>query len=233
MLPGPDQIVACPRCEGLARYATLMSGNTICARVWTDGKQIAPMMPQPPAVVKCAHCKECYWLRDAKELGFDGYGIPGVSFDAGEFEAAGLESAPVDPTWEAAKHVEEPTEKEYYQAIGRGLASDPEQLKNLRILAWWQSNEPLRELPSEEAGPKAPTPPERKKNLDALAALLGKGGVNERIMQAEVLRELGEFQAAKAVLSRITARKWAWVVGQLRALCDREDSCVRVLEFDR
>ena len=44
MLPGPNQIVACPHCEALAQYETLTSGNTFGARVWTDGKQIAPML---------------------------------------------------------------------------------------------------------------------------------------------------------------------------------------------
>ena len=37
MMPGPDQIIACPNCKGLARYMTLASGNTLDARVWTDG----------------------------------------------------------------------------------------------------------------------------------------------------------------------------------------------------
>src|SRR5690349_16185490 len=69
MTPGPDQIVACPHCQGLAKYLTLMSGNTFDARVWTDGKRIAPMLPQPPPVVKCRHCARCYWLADAKKIG--------------------------------------------------------------------------------------------------------------------------------------------------------------------
>ena len=69
MLPGPDQMIACPKCKGVARYMTLMSGNTFGARVWTDGKQVAPMLPNPPAVVKCRHCEECYWLSEAEEIG--------------------------------------------------------------------------------------------------------------------------------------------------------------------
>jgi hypothetical protein len=44
MLPGPDQIVACPNCQGLEKYGTLVSGNTFAARVWTDGRQVAPML---------------------------------------------------------------------------------------------------------------------------------------------------------------------------------------------
>jgi hypothetical protein len=69
MLPGPDQIIACPHCRGLAKYGTLESGNTFRTRMWADAKQLAPMWPEPPAVVKCRHCARCYWLADADKLG--------------------------------------------------------------------------------------------------------------------------------------------------------------------
>lgn len=69
MLPGPDQIIACPSCKGLAKYETLKSGNTFGDRVWTDGKRHAPMLPQPPAVVRCLRCNGMYWLSEAREIG--------------------------------------------------------------------------------------------------------------------------------------------------------------------
>jgi hypothetical protein len=69
MLPGPDQIIACPKCQALAKYMTLRSGNTFGARLWTDGKRAAPMLPLPPEVVKCQHCGECYWLEAADKVG--------------------------------------------------------------------------------------------------------------------------------------------------------------------
>jgi hypothetical protein len=69
MVPGPDQIIACPKCKGLAYYITLKSGNTIDARVWTDGKMIAPMFLRPPTVVKCHRCAESYWRADAENIG--------------------------------------------------------------------------------------------------------------------------------------------------------------------
>src|SRR5262245_39857507 len=106
MMPGPDRIVACPHCNGLAKHLTLLSGNTIGARTWTDGKQLAPMLPRPPAVVKCRHCAECYWLSEAREVG---------SLDR-------WRGGTVDPAWEAAELVAEPTEEGYYQAIEKGLA---------------------------------------------------------------------------------------------------------------
>ena len=133
MLPGPDQIVACPHCKALAKYMTLMSGNTFGARVWTDGKQDAPMLPHPPAVVKCRQCAECYWLAEAKVVG--------------TVEPWGGKRPKVDPAWTAAPEVQEPSEEEYYQALEKGLAGDPRQERSLRVLAWWRRNDAFRYAP--------------------------------------------------------------------------------------
>ncbi len=69
MIPGPDKVIECPKCKGLARVFTLISGNTFGARRWTDGKMIAPMLPSPPAITKCQHCGHYYWISDAKVIG--------------------------------------------------------------------------------------------------------------------------------------------------------------------
>ena len=55
---------------------------------------------------------------------------------------------------------------------------------------------------------------------------------NDLLMRAEVLRELGEFESAKEVLSRVTATEYTAVVHQLRSLCETRDTWVRVLQFD-
>ncbi len=217
MIPGPDQIVACPHCKGLAKYMTLMSGNTIGARVWTDGKQVAPMLPRPPAVVKCRHCVECYWLADAKEVG--------------TVERWGGKGQQVDPAWTAAQEVQEPFEDEYYQALEKGLGGDSQQERNLRVLAWWRRNDAFRDACQAQAGSIAATPAKCRKNLEALASLLDEADENDCLMRAEVLRELGEFESAKQVLSRVTSAEYTTVIRQLRSLCDTGDTCVRELQF--
>ena len=54
MKPGPDKVLACPNCRAPAIIFTLLSGNTVDARRWTDGKMDAPMLPQLPALTKCS-----------------------------------------------------------------------------------------------------------------------------------------------------------------------------------
>lgn len=214
MIPGPEQVVACPRCEGLAKYLTLVSGNTFGARVWSDGKQIAPMLPRPPGVVKCHHCGECYWLADAKEVGT----IP----------SWGDNKQKVDAAWKAAQKVEEPSEEEYYDALAKGLAVNPQQETDARILAWWRSNDAFRDPGRADRTPMAAA---TRMNLEALARLLEEGDDNNLVMKAEVYRELGEFESARQALNRVKSADFAAVVRQLRTLCDGRDPFVREINF--
>jgi hypothetical protein len=218
MILGPDQIVACPFCAGLAKYMTLISGNTFGSQVWTDGKQIAPMLPAPPAVVKCRHRMEYYWLRDAKEVGTG--------------KGWGDEEETVDPRWDDAEYVEEPTEDGYYAAIERNLARGREQERSLRILAWWRRNDAFRRGLSAPVGAIATASTKYQDNLKALADLLDTADENDLAMKAEVFRELGEFEAAMGVLNQIEPGEYSEVIRQIRDLCERQDSGVRQLRFD-
>jgi hypothetical protein len=216
MLPGPDQIIACPHCQGLAKYRTWVSGTRFGVLGWTDGKQedVGMVGPRPPAVVKCRHCAECYWLADAKEIGT-------VAPWRGE-------GRPVDPAWRAAPEVEEPAEEEYYRALEKGLAKDRRQEGSVRVLAWWRRNDAFRSRPE----PVTAAPEGWRRNLEALARLLDEGDENDLLMKAEVLRELGQFQPAKELLSRVGSSEYRGVARQLRDLCDRGDRCVRQLSFE-
>src|SRR5713226_9216308 len=102
MFPGPDQIIACPHCKELARYSTWLSGTSFGVIVWTDGKQehVGMMGSQPPAVVRCRHCGECYWLADAEKIG-----------TIGPLAEKGQQ---VNPAWSTTQEVEEPAEDQYY-----------------------------------------------------------------------------------------------------------------------
>ena len=212
MIPGPDKIVACPNCGALAKYMTLTSGNTFGARVWTDGKQVAPMLRRSPIVVKCHHCAACYWLAGAREIG--------------TLEPWGNEGAQVDPAWTAAPVVCEPAETDYYQALQDGLAANSQQERTLRVLAWWRRNDTFRNGGETESVSTAAS----RTNLEDLVRLLDGTDENDQLMKAELLRELGEFASANEVLSLVTSANYSAVVRQLRSLCDAGDNRVRELQ---
>lgn len=217
MFPAPDRIIACPHCKGLAKYTTIVSGNTFGARVWTDGKRLAPMLPQAPAIVKCRYCTKCYWLSKAKEVGtIDWWG------DEGQL---------VDPAWTAAPDVQEPSEEEYYQALEQGLAKKGRQERDLRVLAWWRRNDVFREASQAEDQGITTQMAKFRKNLESLIRLLDESDETDCLMKAEALRELGEFESAKEVLRRVTSDEYTPVICQLTSLCDAGDTCVRELQF--
>lgn len=205
MNPGPDRIVACPRCKGLSSHGTLASGNNIGAVAWTDGFWMAPMLPEPPVVVQCAHCATAYWLADAEQVELR--------------KPSRAEPAPGPQGTPVARAVE-PTEEEYYEAIARGLAANDGQLMTLRLLAWWRSNDPLRPYEADEVVGNVETSTRRRENLEALAPLLDDSEEPGALLKAEVLRELGRFEAAKECLSSVSSRAYVGEVRQLAKLCD-------------
>ena len=213
MKPGPNQIVACPHCGALAHYRTLDSGNTLGAIAWTDGRQYAPMMVEPPAVVKCHACGTCYWLAEAREIGVV----------ARDFRA----KVPIPEEWEKTPEVKEPSADECLDAIEAGLAKDGAQEKGLRILAWWRANDASRERRfAEEATPASPAG--FRRNLQCLADVLTDDSDNDRLMRAEALRELGQFDAAELALQGVS-RDLRWVADQIRSCCAGRDTRVRRL----
>ncbi|MCW3096397.1 MAG: hypothetical protein JWL77_2015 [Chthonomonadaceae bacterium] len=215
MIPGPDQIVACPHCNGLEKYRTLMSGNSIGSRIWTDGRQIAPMLPRPPAVVECRSCAKPYWLTEAKEVG--------------TMDSWSQKNPAVDPAWNEAPYVEEASEEGYHAALEATLRVERALEKVLRTFVWWRGNDAYREGASLEAGTASAPSVAYHHNLAALASLLNGQNINERIMKAEALRELGEFEAATKILNKVQSPQYAAVVQQIQDLCDRADARVREL----
>jgi len=69
MLPGPTLIITCPRCNAPHRTGTLQSGNTIGAVYWSDGKMVAPMLPEEPSFTKCTACGSFCWVSDMPQVG--------------------------------------------------------------------------------------------------------------------------------------------------------------------
>ncbi len=218
MIPGPDRVIACPHCRALARHRTLTSGNTFGARTWSDGRTIAPMLPQPPSVVRCHACAGFYWLADADEVG--------------TFEPWGKEADAADPAWTAAPHVQEPAEADYHEAIGQGLATDRELEFSLRLLTWWRRYDAWREDPESAAVARAAEPGPWRENLEALVQLFDDTDAEQGLVKAEALRELGRFAEAREALARVEPEpEFAVFAQQIRVWCEAGEVGVRELRM--
>jgi hypothetical protein len=216
MIEGPDQIIECPNCAALARVFTLVSGNTSGATRWTDGKMIAPMLPEPPAIIKCSACGGFYWLSDARVIG--------------ELPTWGAEPDQAPDDWKSAEHVRELSESEYLQAIAAGAAHNTEQELHLRINAWWAGNDPLRsdDQVTHQQPKAAPTRSTAAiTNLERLLEQLDTNNPDDRLMQAELLRELGRFEDATTLLNADFPPNYTKPASFIRGLAKNKDPIVR------
>ncbi|MCS7224663.1 MAG: tetratricopeptide repeat protein [Armatimonadetes bacterium] len=213
MQRGDDQVIACPHCEALAKHFTLISGNTFGARLWTDGKMIAPMLPEPPPFVQCHQCRHFYWLSDARKVGL----IPVMT--------EGTTGFPDD--WLNAPYVQEPSEDAYYQALSEQVAETLDEEKFLRVLALWKRNDSMRDLTGSGSVEMQPLSDQAKQNLETLVSLLDESHPDEGLLKAEVLRELGQFDEARQTLQRVSSDDYQAIVQVLLFLCDQGDTMVR------
>lgn len=67
MQPGTPQLVTCPHCGNEKKLMTLLSGNTIGMRQWSDTFYYAPHLPQVAYVQKCPHCGIFFMYPDAQK----------------------------------------------------------------------------------------------------------------------------------------------------------------------
>lgn len=186
MLPGPTIIYKCPKCGNLIKNDSLLSGNTIGACHYSDGKMIALMMPDRPDITKCQKCKKILWLDDQCDIG---------SYDL-------WEEPNVDAEWKNADQAYFLTIDEYLEALDSNLPEFIEQEYYLRLRVWWAYNDRVRwkgnklfKNEQDEALWKA--------NLEKLLELLDLDDYNDKIMSAEIYRCLGDFETCLSIIRGI------------------------------
>jgi hypothetical protein len=187
MTPGPDHVLACPHCGALSRRRTIASGNTFGARFWTDGFMDAPMMPRFPAFTRCHACDRFFWFREAEKIG--------------EFDRYRHNPRQGKSEWAKLPAASEPDEFDHYDALEAGLADTTIEEINLRTEAWWASNHMFRDQPDPPSLPET-TKAARHANMIRLIVLIETSdALADRIMRAELHRELGEFDVALTEIS--------------------------------
>lgn len=208
-----DAIVSCPTCGRLARVPPPFPTEGREIRQWSDAKTAAPAASRSPLITRCPSCHEFYWIADAETVGR----VPAERGGSPE-------------EWAEAAPVRELDEREYYEAIEEGLCGDAEREHALRLLAWWRSNDRWRDR--EPAGAKL-RPADYDENLLRLAGILETGGDNDRLLRAEVLRELGRHEEALDALPASAPEGLEPVARMIRLLAEARDPFVREIPIER
>ena len=195
MLPGPTYIKGCPKCSCRIAEESQLSGNNFGEVVWSDGMNDAPMLPNLPQLVLCPDCSTFLWLAD-----LDRVDSPTV------FRVPEDTKSPIIPTF-----------SDYVDYLSSNKLK-PERERGTRILAWWAGNHPRR-----RGGPKKHRPSLTEKeiwNLECLGQMLDPSVENERIMKAEIKRELSDFDASLSFLSQPSRTRTEQVIEELCKQCD-------------
>jgi hypothetical protein len=188
-----------------------MSGNTFGSRLWTDGKLDAPMLPDQPRLVKCRHCGSLVWIEEEKQVG--------------EIDPLCSENPDID-AFEGARPAKTPTLRDYVGFLKAGI-SDKEKERYVRLRAWWAGNDRRRE--SNEAKPFTSF---ESNNLRAFITLLPESDDDDRLMKAEALRELGQFEEAEKLLDAEFEDELMKAVSTIRKLNENRNTNVAEIIFE-
>lgn len=186
------------------------SGNTFCARFWTDGMRDAPMLPDRPWLVKCEHCGTLVWIDEQTEVG--------------EVDPWGSNTRD-QKAFADALPASTPTLQDYAGFLAAGV-SDKTKERYVRLRTWWAGNDRRR-----ESGHSTPLDSFEARNLRAFVTLLDESEDNDRLMKAEALRESGDFADAERLLATDFPDELLQAVSIIRELNRNRNSTVAEMKF--
>jgi len=197
-----------PGCKKPVKFSTIASGNTFGATFWTDGKQEAPMLPDKPWLRKSPSEGVLFWSDQCEKIGQIDF------FRGGEEE---------NEEWRDLEFAEEPSESDYLAALSSGIADTNEKIRYLRMRLWWTGNDGIRRGDSQQLSGS------HVHNLEAFSSLLSESDPNQRLMKAEVMRELSRYDEALSLLAFAYPDDYSHAVTRIRELATSKDAKVAKL----
>lgn len=202
---GPNKIRKCSNCAELFRERSIMSGNSMDAVWWTDGKLEAPSLPDEPKLVRCRKCQTLLWVADMELVGEEGF------------------PTSKDP-W---RDVQRPERADEPNLLAYAAATkDPKKERYVRLRAWWSRNDAIRRGQPDTPGWTT----ERRQNIQRLQSLLDLKEPQDRLLVAEIERELGNFDRALKILAEDFPEDYRYTANKVRTLAREKKSDVASLQ---
>jgi len=175
MILGDDLYYKCPKCGSLLSTISLVSGNTVGSTQYSDGYQVAFMLPDIPLISRCYKCQTLFWLNE-KSL------------------VENIQNSEV-------KDAEPLILEELQEALDMKIYHTSEEEIYLRTRLWWAYNDRVRAekqlflLESDKAS--------WQNNLQQLLMILDPDYNEDIIMMVEIYRNFGDFEKSKALLASL------------------------------
>jgi len=188
MLYGSSLYYQCTKCENILSTESLTSGNTFNSQLYSDGKLKAPMMPKFPAISKCTKCDTIFWLDESSRINTD-----------------------EDLASEKAKFL---TIDENVRALKLSENQTKAHETYLRINIWQLFNDRIRDnLPIFNLGEEKTI---WENNIIRLAKIIDKENDNNKIMIAEIYRNIGKFKKSEEILEKISDTNFSRIIEQFK-----------------
>jgi hypothetical protein len=218
MTPGPVSIYECPNCKSFLKRGSILSGNTFGAISYSDGRRIASMLPDFPVITICSECENIFWIKKAEKVG--------ELFRRSIFEGADDECENED--WLNAPWIKFLTTDEYFRVLDLKLYSDSdiEEERYIRLNIWWGFNDRIRENINLQFFRSEEEKIRWKANVKRLLNILDDNDTTDRLMKAELFRNLGFFSLCMDTLNEIEDENVSWVKSAMERECEKSNMYV-------
>ena len=178
MILSGDLYFECPVCGSCVSRPSMHSGNTLGAKLYSDGKQEAPTLPELPMITKCFLCGNIYWLNQSTQCEVLGDETIQVAEFLGLFDLQ--------------------------RSLDKSLVSNREDEIYLRQRLMWAINDRSRKglflFPDYE------TRVLWESNQLRLLAVLDEKVLSEKILIAEICRNMGAFSKSRQLIKSIDSK---------------------------
>ena len=251
MLPGPTLIMKAPGCQKPVKFSTIVSGNTFRMTLWTDGKQHAPMLPDSPWLRKSPSEGVLFWSDECEEIGSINHLHGDHKSSQPEWQDLEFAEEPDEADYFRAIELgmgDTPKKLRYLRvrlwwagndAVREKRSSKVSDKRQKTIEEFVQMvygddctkdnlEEDIQQLTSER-NPKEKSwelSLEHLQNLEQLESMFSETRQSERLMRAEICRNLGKFEEAQRLLQFTFSKVYLHSAQKIAELCAKRDKMV-------
>lgn len=192
MTLGPTLVYECPNCSNILTRGTFGSGNTMGIKMFSDLNNKAPMLQQYPNLTKCKKCETIFWLSKLKEI---------ARYEWGWFDKKSK--------WDGADNAKFLEIEDSFRALKIGMAENKKEELLIRKSIWWAYNDRIRK--DQNIFIDEDDEIQWTENLKNLIGILDESDINQKIMLAEINRNLGDFENCIALIESIDDETLNWL----------------------
>lgn len=167
------------------------------------------MLPEFPDLVECKKCRNIFWLHKAKRIGEYSWGDES------------------NPLWENADQAEFLNIHNYLRALQLNVAENENEELFIRKRIWWSFKDRVRKggklfkFVNDEI--------RWKDNIERLLEIFDVEDIYQKIMVAELNRNLGDFDKCLGLINSIEDPELEWIKQAFKRECDNKNQGVFLL----